>query len=624
MQARLPEIGHVKILAFIIACVVACLLSGAIPWLGLPTLGQALWASGFAQSYANNGWFAIYATDFGLPMPAPIAFGLSGTLVQGWLIRALGIAAIDAYTLMVSLYLALAVWGACALARLLGASYYLSLLLGLLWLALPIVWGHADYSMVALGFALLPLYLYSSFRMLMGENWPRAAWNATTFIAVCILAVFMDGYTFMMFVAAATIAWSGALISEPVLRRRNLIFVLPCMATGFGLAYVLYTTFLGSDHFDTSPLDFFRGWGVDAVMLLWPSSGAHWIWDAIGVGTTRRESMFWGDASVWMTTFIAPLLISGVAGFVVACKHPRAGALLAMAVLGLYLALGPSLKIHSTKQVAGISSADRGQLMPEKYALMPTGSAWLSENLPGFRNMRAAYRWTGLGALGLWGLTTLLLARGQERRTLLPHGITICLIVLFLPHLAKTVHTSLARHRQAEAIDAALGQDLRKAAGNHGTLFFAPHGNDFIVNYLAVTAGFRSYNIGGNKNVEKAQLAWSDPMLALNSANLATAQFQQNLHAVLLFGLADAVVLPYFDMLHAAHRWPPSAISISRLRAQRLPVAEAAAASPCFALQRYGLFAAVSLSEDGKHQRNLMETSDYPAQAATKACALVD
>ncbi len=611
-----------KAAAFAGAMVCACVLFGAIPWLSVPTLAQALWASGFAQSYANAGGWAIYATDFGQPLPAPISFGLSATFIQGLIIHVFGMGAIDAYTLTVVLYLGIALYGAMALARSLGASYYLAVAGALLWLALPIVWEHVGFSMVALGFALLPLYLHAVNRLLVVRDVANMSLAAGFFCLVAILAVFMDGYTFVMFFVAAAIVWTGSVLTDRGLRKHALLFVLPTLTSGFFVAYLLYTSFIGGFRYAVFSRAFFRGWGVDVTMLLVPTRGIHLLWDALGLSSTRNQHMFWGDASVWITTFLLPLIIAAICGFAVARERKRAWLFLAMAVVGVYLSLGPSLKINSTKQVPGITAVESGPLMPARFAVMPTGSGWLSMHVPGFREMRAAYRWLGLGALGFWALTIMLLLRLHQRRPTVAYGTTFVLMAMFLPHVSQVLDDAIANRRDAADISGTLGRDLGSVAGRHGMLLFVPHGNDFIVNYLAATAGFKTYNIGGDKNVEMAQRGWSERARNLNFSNLHDPLFLRELRTVLLVGEADAVILPYFDTLQAAIAWPPRSASVLALQDERLAVARAAAASPCFRLRQFPLFAAVSLSEKGQLERErLFMESD---QAATMAVAFED
>src|SRR3546814_3043838 len=67
-----------EIVVALIALACALLLYGAVPFLMLPTLGQAVWTMGFAESFANGHLLDFYAHDFGIPKPAAMAFGLAG------------------------------------------------------------------------------------------------------------------------------------------------------------------------------------------------------------------------------------------------------------------------------------------------------------------------------------------------------------------------------------------------------------------------------------------------------------------------------------------------------------------------------------------------------------------
>src|SRR5262245_56949831 len=103
--------------AFAILAVFSVLLfHGAFPFFMAPTLGQAVWSSGFAQSFAKGPLYSIYAHDFGLPMPAAIPFGLAGALPASWLIR-LGLHPSDAYAGMAAVWLTLAFCSAYLFSR---------------------------------------------------------------------------------------------------------------------------------------------------------------------------------------------------------------------------------------------------------------------------------------------------------------------------------------------------------------------------------------------------------------------------------------------------------------------------------------------------------------------------
>ncbi|RUU64600.1 hypothetical protein EOD04_20715, partial [Mesorhizobium sp. M2C.T.Ca.TU.009.01.2.1] len=142
-----------------IALFFALFVNGALPGLMVPTTGQAIWMLGFAQSFANG--LSIYATNFGLPSPAPISFGLAAALPTALFLK-IGIPPADAYSLTFAIWFGVAFYGAYRFVRHIGGRSGISLLCALLWLTAPVIWVHADYSMVSLGIALLPAYFYTA------------------------------------------------------------------------------------------------------------------------------------------------------------------------------------------------------------------------------------------------------------------------------------------------------------------------------------------------------------------------------------------------------------------------------------------------------------------------------
>lgn len=542
-----------RLLGCCLALFVALWVNGALPGLMTPTLGQAVWTTGFAQSFANSSIATLHVHDFGLPQPAAIAFGLAGAWPTGLLLK-LGLAPADAYSAMVALWLILAFLCARRLALTFGANYQTALLGALLWSSMPIIWAHAGYSMLSIGIALLPFYFLSLLR-LMERAQERFVSCAIEYSLAAVIAVFMDGYTFMMFAVGSSLLLGFFWLTSPHQRRLFALRVIPVHLLSFALAYLLYTRYVGVSEFSPSPMSFFRGWGLDLSFVAAPSSEILWIADRLGLSVERTSNVFYGDASTWETTFALPLLLACVLAWWFAKYRSRLalGALL-MAVLAFYLALGPSLKILSTKPPEAATNVQLQQdpLMPAERALMPTGSAWISEHVPGFNAMRAAYRWSALAVFASWlMLMSLLSTLNRQRRWLV---LLVGLILLNLPH--PWIHSlqAMDNRLQFAQIENQLVSPLKSSLTPGERLAIVPWNNDFLANYLAPRVGFKTFNIGGDKGLAEAQRAWPAALLAAGP-DLSVAALESAV-SLLTEGQADTLLIPYINMLWSAHYWP--------------------------------------------------------------------
>jgi len=597
-------------LGFVVLVALVAAVYGSIPFYSAPMIGQLMWVSSFAQSFANNGWLSIFAHNFGYPHPASMAFGLPGALVEGVLLRITTLHATDAYSFMTIAYLALAAWGAIRFAQQLGLRYRAGLLAAAVWLTMPMIWAHAGYSMLSIGIALLPFYLGQSLRVLRlsGARMPALAVTAAGFAATAVLSVFMDGYTFVMFALATAIFLVYDALSNRAHLRRVMLVSLPICAVGFAIAYFLYSSFLGFTATPPEPLDFFRGWGVDATMLVFPTKGLFWFWDHAGLGLDRNDAFYYGDPSVWTTTFSLFVGFFGCVGLYVARRQKLAGAFLLVAIVGIYFALGPSLKIHSLRPHADIVAGQFSPLMPAANALMPTGSGLISEHVPGFRNMRASYRWMALGLVGLWALFAMLIGELDRRGRA---GIALALVVLTivsnLPKHGVTAPASVVnasverlrlrapRHWRESLlnIDDTISASFKQRIPPGSVVAFYPQSNDFLAGYLAAEANVKTYNAGGDKNVEIARSTWPVNIQTLFSSppEHLGASIEQTLAA----HKADYVVISFVDLLWDAHEWPPTPASVKAAKDRFAVVLQQLEADPRFVVTRDQYFATVAL-----------------------------
>lgn len=559
-DARLPgkSGGWPDVLLTLCGLLLACSVHGALPGWMVPVQWQMVWSGGFAESLAHQGWFSLYADNFGAPARAPISFGLSGVWPMAVLIR-LGLALQDAYALTVAIWLAVAFAGAAALALRLGAHRRVSLMLATCWLTLPMVWGHAWYSMLALGIALLPTYLLVTLGLLQSQRGsPTLKLACATLTpAVACVAVFMDGYTFVMYGVGALLL----IVSEGVMvrgRRAHALGALGVQVLALALAYQAYRRYVGALPLDPTQLDMFRGMALDLHYLVVPTLQASPFWDAIGWSSARSALDQFGDASVWTTTFALPLLVLGV----LAWRGVSGWSGMRVAVSGLiivafYLSLGPSLKVLSSTAFP-LHAVDAGQ-MPADAGLFSTGNAWVFQSVPGISSMRASYRWLALALCGIWMLVAIWMGQRWRGRQVVPLAMLSAVVLLQLPDLPKQWSSKHTLREMFLSMDQAVARDVALLHLQDETVVFLPTGNDFLVNHIAARHRMRTFNVGGDKNVDLARRGW--PASVRGARAQPGADMGLEVRNILLKGDADAVVLPHFSLQDASHEWPCQALS---------------------------------------------------------------
>ena len=530
----------ILVLPFAVAgYIVVITVNGAVPGISMPTLGQAVWLAGFAQSLASADTFSVWAFDMGFPRPTPLAFGLPAALPAALAIW-LGLSASTAYSLSFAIWFLVAFCGAYALLRSFGVGKLQSVFGATLWLILPIIREHNGYSALTLSLGLLPTYLY----FFISFYRKRGVSNFIFLQLFSIIAIFMDGYGFIFFFSASSIF----IFCDTIQNRKFNILSSASTLISFFVAYILYAMYIEQGSYERAPLDFFRGWGLDLSFILFPPTGLFAIPDFLSFSVERRESQYFGDASVYLTTFSIFLLLPAVVLWAMPYGDRRLKTALALiGFVGFYMALGPSFKFMSLRPEG------MGRFMPAEYALGPTGTGWISTYLPGFYNLRASYRWLALALLGSWALCFVALSDPRLDRRYLYGLAVLCILIVFPhPHRFSSQYTGYR--------DAMLAMDTDfaplKDRFTHGELVaFVPTGNDFLINYLAPYVGITAFNVGGDKNVAMARAEWPEPLRQLSRAG-HNPGFAVNVGKLLDSGAADAVAISKLDLLWAAHKWP--------------------------------------------------------------------
>ena len=549
------------------------LVNGTLPFLTAPTMGQLVWLSGFAGSIANGGLITPYIHNVGWPTPAIVSFGLSGAWPMAVLIR-LGLSYVDAYTLVFTLWLGLAYWGARRVAIALGNSSLVATLGATLWLTLPVVWAREPYSMLAIGFALLPTYLLPTLTRNFDPRNPIAyAKDCAVLMLLALLAVFSEGYTFFLFASASLVLLPGKTLLSTWHEASRVIGALLAWLLAIGLAYLCFRAYMGSNTFPAENLELFRSWSLDPVYLVAPPQGQLWLADALHLSTPRDPALLFGDTSVWSTTFLLPMMLLAITALLLARRRSLLLWLaLAISLIALYLALGPSLKWNTMR------GPEQVQLlyMPENAGVLQLHSSWLFEHVPGLRNMRATYRWVGLLALGCWlvALGALPHIRGRARTWVT--GAIILVLTLNLPPLVAQYRFASAQRTMVYQMDKALVEPLQGEVEPGERLAILPWSNDFAANYLAARLDVRAFNVGGDKNYLAARPGWPAALRNSEMDNI-DGQVDDRAISLLLRNEADVVMLPFFDTLWDVHTWPsrdprrvPMQAVLNELRASHL------------------------------------------------------
>lgn len=551
----------------------------------MPAFGQALWLMGFARSFANSPLIWIFANDIGNPAPAAIAFGLPAALTAAAFLK-LGFDAADAYSLSFAAWLILAFWGCYRLGRLLNVGRILSLTAAAMWLSTPMLWMHESYSSLALGMSLLPFYAMCAWPIVWGESLSLRAFPVL-FVAA-LIAIFMDGYTFVMFAIATFCLWAVATGSRRETWKRAVLRVA-LIGSAFLIAYILYALYVGLVSYDPVPLDFFRGWGANIEFLFRPVLGLLWLSDWIGFAESRAPTDYFGDPSVFTTSHAVFLMLAAVIGLIVGRGDRRAiYGFIAIGLIGFYFSLGPSFKFYTLKP-DGVA----GPLMPASYAPIPTGTGLLSENLPGFDAMRASYRWAVLGMFGMWAI---FLASCAGRKSLAgwPILVAVAVVLFNLPHQSWLTIFVANRDNMLKVEAAATSIDENFADGEQ--VFFAPWGNDFFITFLAPNIRIKAFNIGGDKNLAAAFDQWPATLQAFPQREIDRtigANYADLVTAVLTAQAADAVALSFIDNLAPTQGWPVD----QEFKADLSRVADALEANPALSVTRTDDYAIVRLRQ---------------------------
>ena len=528
---------------------------------------------------------------------AAIGNGLPIVVVATGFVRLVGLPAEWALTTTYALMMTAAAAGAWMLARDFGIRLWIAYAAGFAYLISPTVVGMQSFGSTFWGVLGIPMSVWFSRRMLIriatARTWsiviPILCWASFLYVLI-----YLDGYAFVMVEAAVIAVLAGSALAMratwPIVR------MVTGQMSATVLAYGLYraTSASGTD-FAKSSIDLFRAMGADVVTLMSPTSSNWW---AGRLGVARDFSLLWGDGTNSRYNYLGVVLVAlSLIGVVLAWRTDRR--MLVWLVVGaaaLLLALGPSIKISDVRGPLVPPITYQSYLMPAHDAALSLPTEWLYQHAPGLDMMRATYRWMALVRLSLVMLGAFAVQQAvAHRRWWAVVGAALGLIGLLelAPDAPNAVAVDLRNAHMIARFDADVIAPLDNALPDRSRVIIAPNaagGNDFLAGYIATGAHLWMYNVGGDKSVSDARKTWPAAVTGLLTRS---TDFADSANGVLEGGMADCVVIPYFDLRWSATAWPTSPQFAAAGREAVLEVAT----DGRFMIQRYDSFAIATLRE---------------------------
>lgn len=550
------KINYINIACIFATFAFGLFLQGNIPGFSLATLGQTLVVAGYPISFIDSG--TLYATHMGHPTPSPMSSLLAPSILMVFS-NLIGFDPINSYILSFIIFYSIGFYGAYQLAKVLKIDTISSSLLVLLWMSFPIVWNSSGYSHLHFAFVIYPFLMYVAINSILYTTSKHKIplKNKALLFLMPTLIIFTDGYAFMFYALSSSMVIVYRIFDRKggVSGWNDPLQIIAIHFCSLLLAYLLYSQYVGITTYKASPIDFHRGWGVDLLYLILPTYGVHFFWDVFGLAQVRNPALHFGDASVWISSFMLPLIVATLIFFRKINTNLKWIALFIF-IISIYMALGPSLKINAIRTVG------ESQMMSASQGLLATGNSFIYENVPGFKSMRATFRWVLVSFFALWLLLLTYIATNRSRKNPI---LILALVIMFLPDIRNHINSKINNYNSYEKIKTDLIEPLGSVLNPEQKIVFLPYRNDFMVNYIAPYLDIVTYNIGGDKNLELAKLSWPNKFDKFKMGQFHSS-FAEDVLLLLLSeeNIVDAVVIPHVDLLWAAHSWPRKEVDYVR------------------------------------------------------------
>ena len=552
--------------------VLVVVIHGLVPGTFFPVLGASLAVVALGESLALGSLWSC-PQHFGYPLGAPVATGAPVVYVEAVLIKIFGLSGVNAFIVANWIFLAAAFLGARALLRSFGIGEWLASLSSAIYLTSIFILGHQGITVLMLAFALLPcsilldLSIHNALASAQCQSATKVGLLVACSFAWRIGLLLLDGYTFVISAVFPFCLLVFAIATRPRMGWKRWLGYASLIVAAYGVAYAVYGWYIpGGSGYAAMPADFFRAQGADLATLVVSLNNSSQLWSWIGISPQYTAYQFYGDGSNAFYNYLGLSLLIGIAGAVFLWRRePVVRPLVAAGAICLLLAIGPSIKVMDIRPpvpaTGKITFSD--YLMPPQQATLNLGTDRLYTQPPGIRVMRAVYRWLSGFKAVIFLLSTTALAFLLRSRRFVLAGVCLCLLVVdSVPPIKPSFARYAAFEKAKQRFYGELIPEMRSVIGPRSTVLFVSSENDYLANPIATALDVRTYNVGGDKNVDMAKLHWPPEVQAIR-AGKDVIKNARRLHER---GDLDFLVFPHFNLRWDSYRWPPNPKQVAELK----------------------------------------------------------
>lgn len=501
----------------------------------------------------------LYNDHLGYPFGSYSPEGLPYYSFQYLLCNIFSISEYLASQIVLAIVLLASFVGIVKLLTLFNVDTIVSIIMGLIFMLMPVNNGHIiGYPPLAQTMLLTPLFILidlNFFKKVSDKSHlSKLASSFALMIISKVFAMFGNGYPFVFYNFISGFFLLGYLFNNKLINIKNSIFTCVGFIVSNVVALVLYKWYVPGGSFNVEGINYFRSQGIDIATLFLPSNNL-FFFNKLNFSVSWNPAQFYGDGSNVEFNYLgfSFLILIGIGIYKRLYSSVLLKIALIAAIIALYISLGPSLKVYDIKQTYNVGEICYN--MPEADATCSLGTSHLFQ-LPPFNNMRAVYRWifvTKLLLIVLGGVTMTHLINRSKLGKLTFLFFTLIFIEI-TPNIQYSMHLSSTFYKMGLQFKEDVTDRLSPWLKRDKKVFFYSHENDFLARVMGNRYESFVYNVNGDKNFGLARAKWPSSILAIFNCKDKCNDFVFN---AMQKGDLDVFIVPNFNLRWDFYTWPP-------------------------------------------------------------------